>query len=92
MLQLTCPLPSWLTASTTATDIGSTDSSAAASLFRCPALLINSGGAGSSVTLDETYYARTLCTCDADSFGINGICVRCPSGCTCSKDVIQVSG
>jgi hypothetical protein len=91
LAQLTCPLPSWLTPSLTATDIGSAASPTAPSLFHCPALLI-SGSAGSSVTLDETYYARTLCTCDADSFGINGICVRCPSGCTCSKDVIQVSG
>jgi hypothetical protein len=43
------------------------------------------------VTIDETYYARTLCDCNANSFGINGICVSCPTGCTCGKDVVKVS-
>ena len=66
------------------TDADSTNSPG----FHCPELDLVSQNF-STVAIDETYYGRTLCTCDANYFGKNGICVRCPSQCACNGDVIR---
>jgi len=91
-IQPTCALPDWVTvtgtvaggAATTAPD----SASPLPSGFRCPTFG-TAQSPYSSVSLDESYGARTACSCDANYFGRDGQCVRCPSGCSCSADRVQ---
>ena len=84
--QLRCPLPPWLSVS------GSTLDGAGGGLstggFHCPALQLLSQNF-SSAAVDPSYYAHTLCSCDANFFGRDGLCVRCPAQCSCSGAVVR---
>ena len=56
--------------------------------FHCPALRLQSRNF-SSAAVEPAYYARTLCSCDANFFGRDGVCVRCPAQCSCSGAVVR---
>jgi hypothetical protein len=58
------------------------------SSFHCPTFG-TAQSAYSTVALEESYGARTDCLCDANYFGRDGQCMRCPGGCSCSGDLVQ---
>jgi len=81
---LHCELPAWLSVSQRAIEASPLDPNRD---YHCP--MLNMASANFSlVTLDEDYHRSTLCTCNTNSFGRDGHCVRCPSECDCSGDIV----
>lgn len=79
---VTCSLPTWLSASTSVSSSSTLTVGAS-----CPALIIQ-GDSSSTVTIDESYYQQSLCSCDDEYFGTGSVCRACSTGCTCAGAVV----
>src|SRR4051812_28255564 len=84
--QLVCFLPSWLEPQPTLSGLPiAPDSPLMRTGVHCAQIGLTAGGL-TSVFIDATYSNLTLCTCDANYFGRDGICIACPNECTCRDD------
>jgi hypothetical protein len=84
---LNCPLPGLLHVGSSTVQLLSPGSGSVVDGVQCKLLELAGNGLG-SVYIDPSYSGLSVCTCDSNHFGANGMCIACPESCTCKGSVV----